>query len=351
MIKVSGLHKSYGGHEVLSNIDMRVIKGEVFGIVGHSGAGKSTLLRCLNGLERYHEGSVRVMDYEVKDLRLRGLLELRRHMGMIFQKFNLMSRKNVYDNIAFPLQVWKTPAREIALRVDELLDMVGLTDKKHARVTNLSGGQMQRVGIARALALDPEILLCDEATSALDPKTTTSILELLESINQRLNITMVVVTHQMEVVKRLCHRMLLLDGGITQVMGPTEDLFLSPPENLKRLVDEEYTLLPGINIRLMFPRHISQDAVITRMARELEIDFSIVGGKLERYIDDVLGFLIINVPPEHLDRAIAYLERNNLFWEVLDGSGATLRQNERAPGAINLEKSVAAAAESRRIRP
>lgn len=351
MIKVSGLHKSYGGHEVLLNIDMRVIRGEVFGIVGHSGAGKSTLLRCLNGLERYQEGSVRVMDHEVKDLGPRELLELRRHMGMIFQKFNLMSRKNVYDNIAFPLQVWKTPAREIADRVDGLLEMVGLTEKKHARVNSLSGGQMQRVGIARALALDPEILLCDEATSALDPKTTSSILELLESINQRLNITMVVVTHQMEVVKRLCHRMLLLDGGITQVMGPTEDLFLSPPENFKRLVDEEYTLLPGINIRLMFPRHISQDAVITRMARELEIDFSIVGGKLERYIDDVLGFLIINVPPEHLDRAIAYLERNQLFWEVLDGSGATLRQNERAPGAINLEKSAAAAAESRRIRP
>ncbi|MCD8138353.1 MAG: methionine ABC transporter ATP-binding protein [Planctomycetaceae bacterium] len=350
MIKVSGLDKFYGDHHVLSSIDMRIIKGEVFGIVGHSGAGKSTLLRCLNGLEKYQQGSVRVMGKEVKDLGPAALLELRRHMGMIFQKFNLMSRKNVYDNIAFPLQVWKTPSREIAARVDELLEMVGLQDKKFSRVNSLSGGQMQRVGIARALALRPEILLCDEATSALDPKTTTSILELLESINQRLRITMVVVTHQMEVVKRICHRMLLLDGGVSQVMGPTEDLFLSPPENLKRFIDEEYTLLPGINIRLTFPRHISQDSVITRMARELEIEFSIVGGKLERYIDDVLGFLIINIRPENLDAVLKYLEDHQLFWEVLDGSGATLRQNERAPGAVNLEISAASAAESRRIQ-
>ena len=350
MIKVSGLHKSYGGHPVLAGIDMRVIKGEVFGIVGHSGAGKSTLLRCLNGLERYQDGSVRVMGNEVKNLGPGELLGLRRHMGMIFQKFNLMSRKNVYDNIAFPLHVWKTPSRQIPSRVDELLEMVDLTEKKYARVDSLSGGQMQRVGIARALALGPEILLCDEATSALDPKTTVSILELLESINQRLNITMVVVTHQMEVVKRLCHRMLLLDGGVTQVMGPTEELFLSPPENLKRLIDEEYTLLPGINVRLMFPRNISQDGVISRMARDLGIDFSIVGGKLDRYIDDVLGFLIINVKPEDLAPVVSYLEKNKLFWEILDGSGATPRRNDRAPGAVNVEKSAAEAAESRRMR-
>ena len=341
MISVTGLHKFFGDHHVLSGVDMTVVRGEVFGIVGHSGAGKSTLLRCLNGLESYQSGSVKIMGREVRDLPGRDLRDLRRHMGMIFQNFNLMARKNVFDNIAFPLQVWKTPAARIRSRVMELLEMVDLAEKRDDRVQSLSGGQKQRVGIARALALNPEVLLCDEATSALDPKTTVSILELLESINQRLGITMIVVTHQMEVVKRLCHRMLLLSGGVARALGPTEELFLSPPEDLRKLIEEEYTLIPGgVNIRLMFPRHISQDRVITRMARDLNIEFSIVGGKLERYIDDVMGFLIINIPPEHLDMVRKYLAAKRLYWEILDGSGATPRQNERAPGAVNQEKAM-----------
>jgi D-methionine transport system ATP-binding protein len=339
MISVTGLCKHFGPHTVLRDVDMTVVRGEVFAIVGHSGAGKSTLLRCLNGLETYQRGSVNIMGREVGALAGRELLDLRRHMGMIFQNFNLMARKNVFDNIAFPLRVWKTPAAKIEARVMELLDMVDLAEKRDARIQSLSGGQKQRVGIARALALNPEILLCDEATSALDPKTTTSILELLESINQRLGITMIVVTHQMEVVKRLCHRMLLLADGATRALGATEELFLSPPEELRRLIEEEYTLIPGgVNIRLRFPRHISQDHVLTSMARELGIDFSIAGGKLDRYIDDVLGFLIINVRPEHLDAVRRYLEEKRLYWEILDGSGATPRQNERAPGAVNQER-------------
>ncbi len=332
MITVKNLHKYFGDLHVLNDISLSVHRGEVFGIVGHSGAGKSTLLRCLNGLEPYSKGSVQVMRREVGELPPAEMLELRRHMGMIFQTFNLMARKNVYDNIAFPLRVWKTPKKEIHSRVMELLDMVGLLEKKTARVQSLSGGQKQRVGIARALALNPEILLCDEATSALDPKTTLSILELLETINQKLGLTIVMVTHQMEVVKRLCHRMLLLDGGVTQVTGLTEELFLDPPDNLRRLFEEEYTYIAGgVNIRLRFPRHISQSAVITRMARELDIDFSIAGGMLERYLDDVMGYLIINVPPEQVERVVAYMREKGLYWSVLDGSGATVRRND-APG-------------------
>ncbi len=332
MITVKNLHKYFGPLHILNDIDMSVHRGEVFGIVGHSGAGKSTLLRCLNGLERYQKGSVQIMKREVRDLPPAGLLELRRHMGMIFQTFNLMARKNVYDNIAFPLRVWKTPKARVEERVRELLDLVGLTDKRTARVHTLSGGQKQRVGIARALALNPEILLCDEATSALDPKTTTSILELLESINQRLGLTIIMVTHQMEVVKRLCHRMLLLDGGVTQVTGMTEELFLDPPENLNKLFEERYTYIPGgVNIRLRFPRNISQEAVLTRMARELNIDFSIAGGMLDRYLDDVMGYLIISVQPEHLDRVLEYMRHKGLYWSILDGAGATVRKNE-SPG-------------------
>ena len=317
MIQVSNLLKRYGSNVVLQNINMQVRQGEIFGIVGHSGAGKSTLLRCLNGLEVYDEGSVRVMDVEVASLESRALRLLQSKMGMIFQNFNLMARKNVFDNVAFPLQLWHKSDRE--KRVMELLDLVGLTDKARQRVQSLSGGQKQRVGIARALALNPSILLCDEATSALDPKTTSSILDLLEDINKRLNLTIIMVTHQMEVVKRLCHSLLLLDGGKTVAMGKTEDLFLSPTKDMQAIVENEYTLIPGgTNIRLMFPRVISQQSVITQMARALGIDFSIVGGKLERYLDDVFGFLIINVQDQDIEAVLSYLEEQHLYWEILD---------------------------------
>ncbi|WP_300552004.1 methionine ABC transporter ATP-binding protein, partial [Desulfovibrio sp.] len=241
---------------------------------------------------------------------------LQSKMGMIFQNFNLMSRKNVFDNVAFPLSLWGVAKREE--RVMELLELVGLADRAKQRVQNLSGGQKQRVGIARALALNPRVLLCDEATSALDPKTTSSILDLLEDINRRLNLTIIMVTHQMEVVKRLCHSLLMLDGGKTVAMGKTENLFLSPTKEMQAMVEDEYTLIPGgTNIRLMFPREISQQSVITQMARTLGIDFSIVGGKLERYLDDVFGFLIINVQDKDLDAVLHYLKTQNLFWEIL----------------------------------
>ncbi len=323
MIRVRNLEKYYTpGVPVLRDVSFSVDPGEVFGIVGHSGAGKSTLLRCFNGLETYQSGSLTVMGEEVNALSPAGLKALRREMGMIFQNFSLMSRKNVFENVAFPLQVWRSPKEAIRVRVMELLDLVGLANKKNERIQNLSGGQKQRVGIARALALNPRILLSDEATSALDPNTTISILDLLRDINRQLGLTIVVVTHQMEVVKRICGRLLLLDGGVAQALGNTEDLFLSPPENLKKFVEEDFTFIPtGANIRLMFPREMSQKAVITTMARDLDIDFSIVGGKLERYRDDVLGFLIINVEARDLDRVLKYMEDKDMRWEVLNNGG------------------------------
>lgn len=319
MIQIENLIKTFGSHTVLQDINMHVEPGEVFGIVGHSGAGKSTLLRCLNGLEDYQGGSVKVMGQEVKGLPQPELMRLRSKMGMIFQSFSLMERRNVFDNIAFPMEVWKRPKDEIKNRVMELLHLVGLEDKCKARPASLSGGQKQRVGIARALALNPSILLCDEATSALDPRTTMSILDLLQDINDRLGLTIVLVTHQMEVVKRLCKRTLLLDGGITQGIGDTSRLFLAPTPNLKKLIEDDYTLIPtGTNIRLMFPREISQQHVITTMVRELGIDFSIAGGKLERYQSDILGFLIINVDDEHLDMVLEYLQRKELYWQIME---------------------------------
>ena len=318
MIEVKGLGKNFGELKVLSDISLNVERGDVFGIVGHSGAGKSTLLRCLNGLEGYSEGSVRVMGQEVSELDAKGLKELRKEMGMIFQNFNLMNRKNVYENIMFPLEIWGVPKKEAEERVKELLELVGLTEKKNEKIRNLSGGQKQRIGIARALALKPKILLCDEATSALDPKTTISILELLMDINVKLGVTIVVVTHQMEVVKMVCNKVVILDGGSVVASGYADSLFLAPGEELRKLITDDYAVIPsGTNIRLMFPREIANDSIITRMARELDIDFSVVGGRIERYRDTVMGFLIINVSDADLEKVINWLRDNGMFWEVM----------------------------------
>ena len=318
MIEINSLGKYFGDHKVLSDISLEVKKGDVFGIVGHSGAGKSTLLRCLNGLESYSEGSVRVGGKEVKDLDESELKLLRRDMGMIFQNFNLMNRKDVYENILFPLKVWGTPKNEAAARADELLELVGLTGKKHEKVRNLSGGQKQRVGIARALALNPEILLCDEATSALDPKTTISILELLMDINKKLNVTIIVVTHQMEVVKMICNKVIILDGGEIVASGETDKLFLAPGEELRKLITDDYAVIPsGTNIRLMFPREVANDSIITNMARDLDINFSIVGGRIEKYRETVMGFLIINVADEDVANIEKWLGENKMYWEVM----------------------------------
>lgn len=318
MIEVKGLGKKFGELKVLDDISLKVERGDVFGIVGHSGAGKSTLLRCLNGLEDYSEGSVKVMGQEVCELDDHKLKELRREMGMIFQNFSLMNRKNVYENIMFPLEVWGIPKKKAEERVLDLLDLVGLTEKKNEKIRNLSGGQKQRIGIARALALEPKILLCDEATSALDPKTTISILELLMDINKKLGVTIIVVTHQMEVVKMVCNKVVILDGGRIVASGDTDSLFLAPGEELRKLITDDYAVIPsGTNIRLMFPREIANESIITSMARELDTNFSVVGGRIERYRETVMGFLIINVSDPDLDRVIDWLRKNGMFWEVM----------------------------------
>ena len=318
MIEVKGLDKKFGELQVLNDISLNVERGDVFGIVGHSGAGKSTLLRCLNGLESYNGGSVKVMGQEVCELDDHKLKELRREMGMIFQNFSLMNRKNVYENLMFPLEVWGIPKKDAEKRVLDLLDLVGLTEKKNEKIRNLSGGQKQRIGIARALALEPKILLCDEATSALDPKTTISILELLMDINKKLGVTIIVVTHQMEVVKMICNKVVILDGGRIVASGDTDSLFLAPGEELRKLITDDYAVIPsGTNIRLMFPREIANESIITSMARELDTNFSVVGGRIERYRETVMGFLIINVSDADLDRVLAWLRENGMFWEVM----------------------------------
>ena len=320
MIEIKDLYKSFNDTEVIKGVSLTIKEGSIYGIIGHSGAGKSTLLRCINGLEDYNEGSIKVMNEEVKELKDKNLREFRKDLGMIFQSFNLLSRKTVYENIALPLEVWGYDKKYIKTRVEELLKLVGLEDKAKSKPRNLSGGQKQRVAIARALALNPKILLCDEATSALDPKTTKDILALLSKINKELGLTIVVVTHQMEVVKEVCERVALLEGGILKSEGNSEELFLKPEVSLKKFLGEdEDELLPstGVNIKIYFPSTSSENALITKMARELNLDFSIVFGKLEKFREEVLGNLVININEEDKDKVINYLKDKNVILEVL----------------------------------
>lgn len=322
MIKVSEVSKSFPNIKVLNQVSFTVEKGDIYGVIGHSGAGKSTLLRCFNGLESYDAGSINIMGKEVKKLTSKELREFRKNVGIIFQSFNLINRKNVFENIAFPLEVWGMDKNIIKERVDSLIELVGLKDKVNSNVRQLSGGQKQRVGIARALALNPQILLCDEATSALDPKTTKSILELLRDINNKLNITIIVVTHQMEVVKEICNKFILLEGGEVKSQGTTEELFVRPTKEMKTLMGEE-ELLPdkGYNIKIFFPKEISQNCLITSIARELDIDFSIVWGRLEKFRDDVMGSLIINASDENKEKIICYLDEKSIGWELINRGG------------------------------
>lgn len=319
MIKINNVHKSFNDVEVLKDITLEIKKGEIFGLVGHSGAGKSTLLRCINGLETYDKGSIVVNEYsEVKLLDNKSVRSFRKNLGMIFQHFSLLERRNVYDNVALPLECFKYSKDDIEKRVSELLELVGLSDKKKSKPRELSGGQKQRIAIARALALNPDILLCDEATSALDPNTTKSILALLRDINEKLGITIIIVTHQMEVVKEICQRVAIMENGQVMAIGKTEDLFLKNSKVLKSLIGEE-EVLPneGINIRLFFPKDNSNDSIITAMARDLDIDFSIVWGKLERFRDDVLGSLVINIKENQRNEVEKYLTSKNMPWEVI----------------------------------
>ena len=319
MISVKNVNKFFGEKQVLKDVNIEINEGEIFGIIGHSGAGKSTILRCMNGLEPYQEGSVKVDGKEVKDLNEKEMRELRKDLGMIFQHFSLLERKTVFENVALPLECFGYSKAEKEKRVMELLDLVGLKERRNDKPRNLSGGQKQRVAIARALALNPKVLLCDEATSALDPNTTKSILTLIEDINKKMGITVVVVTHQMEVIKQICGRIAIMENGQVLEVGETEEIFLKNTAGLRKLLGEENIVLPeGTNVKILFPKDISNDSIITSMARELDIDVSIVFGRLEKFKDDVLGSLIINVPDKNGEAVKKCLTDKDIRWEEIE---------------------------------
>ena len=239
MIEINHLCKSFGTLEVLKDISLTVKTGEIYGLVGRSGAGKSTLLRCINGLENYDSGSLKIDGTEIRDLSKQEIRELVKGIGMIFQQFSLIERRSVYKNVALPMKCWKYDKERIDKRVHELLELVDIADKINDRPSVLSGGQKQRVAIARALALDSNLLLCDEATSALDPKTTQSVLRLLRDINQKLGLTIIVVTHQMEVVREVCDTISILENGKIAASGTVKDIFLQKPPSLMTLLGKE----------------------------------------------------------------------------------------------------------------
>ncbi|OAA95099.1 methionine ABC transporter ATP-binding protein [Clostridium coskatii] len=320
MIEIFNVHKSFGGKKVLKNINLTINDGEIYGLIGRSGVGKSTLLRCINGIETYDSGSLKVDGLEVKDFSNKELRSFRKNVGMIFQHFSLMERKTVYDNVALPMVCWGYKKEIIDKRVRELLKIVDIEDKMYLRPRVLSGGQKQRVAIARALSLNPRNLLCDEATSSLDPKTTSSILSLLRKINETLGITIVLVTHEMSVVRQICQKVSILEDGEISASGDVSDIFLNKPKALKNLLGEEFEeMLPseGVNIRIRYLEDSVNKMVLSEIARILNINFSIASAKLDKYRDKVLGSIVINTNRENLKVVTEFLEGKSIAWEVV----------------------------------
>jgi len=310
--------------------DMTIATGEVFGIVGHSGAGKSTLVRLINLLERPTGGRILVDDENITDFDASQLRAFRRKVGMIFQHFNLLSSKTVADNIAFPMKLAGIYSRtEIRDRVQELLARVGLQDHADKYPSQLSGGQKQRVGIARALACRPTILLCDEATSALDPQTTQSVLRLLADINRELGLTIVLITHEMDVVRRVCDRVAVMDAGRVVEMGSVQDVFLHPQhpttrdfvfesENIdNQELEANLNRADGRIMRLTFQGESTYKPLLGRVARESGVDFSILSGRIDHIKDTPYGQLTLSLVGGDLEVAMAALEAADVHVEVL----------------------------------
>ncbi|RGY81694.1 methionine ABC transporter ATP-binding protein [Dorea sp. AM58-8] len=314
MIEITNLKKSFGNLNVLTDINLQIQDGEIYGLVGRSGAGKSTLLRCINRLEEYTAGSIKVDGVEVNSLDKKEIRLFQKDIGMIFQQFPLLSRKTVYENIAFPMRCWKYSKTDIDTRVRELAEIVGIVDKLNEKPSSLSGGQKQRVAIARALSMNPKILLSDEATSALDPVTTKSILDLLKQINEQLGITIVVVTHQMEVVRQVCQKVSLLENGKLVLSGAVEDLFIQQPPELRRFLGEtaEVQLKDGANYQILLSDDDKSKKILYHLAKDLNVEYEICGGKTEMYREKELGLLMINVDVSEASKVEKYFTEEKI---------------------------------------
>ena len=319
IIQIQHLNKTFGSGETavhaLEDINLDIQQGEIFGIIGLSGAGKSTLVRCMNLLERPTSGKVIVDGNDMTTLTEKELRLARRKITMIFQSFNLLMQRTCLKNVCFPMELCGVPAARAKERAAELLEIVGLSDKANAYPAQLSGGQKQRVAIARALATDPKVLLCDEATSALDPTTTASILSLLKELNQKLGVTVVVITHQMSVIEEICSRVAILDGGVVAEQGSVEDIFSNPTTDAARrlvypggVTTEQY--LAGTHaVRVAFNGGTAYQPLIASRAIDCGVKVNILGADTRNIDGKAFGTMLLGLPddPNEAAKALSYI--------------------------------------------
>lgn len=334
MIQINNVSKEYKSKDkkvvALKGINLDINQNEIFGIIGLSGAGKSTLIRTINKLEEVDTGNILINGVDITTLTKKELLEQRKNIGMIFQHFDLLKSKTVFDNIAFPLQISKMDKKTISNRVDELLNLVGLESKKHSYPSQLSGGQKQRVAIARALANKPKILLCDEATSALDPETTKSILLLLKELQKTFDLTIVMITHEMEVVKSICDRVAVMENGVIVELGKVDEVFFNPKsDTTKHFIQSIHNdNIDEINIpnednsrliKLTFIGESSKRPIITSLIRNFNISINILSGNIDKLITTSIGNLTIQITGDvkEIDSSLNYLNENGVKWEVI----------------------------------
>lgn len=318
----------------VNDVNLTIHKGEIYGIIGYSGAGKSTLIRMLNGLEKPSSGEVSVAGRNISKIKGRELRKARQEISMIFQHFNLLWSRTVRENISFPLEIAGVNRKERMKRVDELIELVGLKGRENAYPSQLSGGQKQRVGIARALANNPKVLLCDEATSALDPQTTDSILELLVDINKRLGLTIVLITHEMHVIRKICHRVSVMENGSVVEEGNVLDVFRKPkqpitqkfvkqvsePEEAKDSIEHLLeTYESGKIVQLTFVGDSAEQPIITHLIKKFGVDVNILQGKVSYTQDGPYGTLFIHVDGEkaQIDSALQYIREQQVELEVM----------------------------------
>ena len=320
------VNKRYGELQAVDNISLEIPSHTIFGIIGKSGAGKSTLVRLISLLEPVDSGEIYYGDSRVDTLTGKLLRNQHKKIGMIFQNFNLFASRTAAGNIAYPLEIAGMPKRAIAAKVEEMLNVVGLEGRGDARVSTLSGGQKQRVAIARALAVSPDILFCDEATSALDPQTTRSILELLKRLQKDMNLSVVMITHQMEVVRDCCQQVAVIDNGAVAETGSVREIFSAPKSDVTKdflmhinpLNPEDTQLIrwskSGGAYTLRFSGELTSEPVLSKISRDYNIEFNICAGGMQKVGETVVGtlFVDINGSSEDMQKAFAYLNQNGI---------------------------------------
>ena len=320
------VNKRYGELQAVDNISLEIPSHTIFGIIGKSGAGKSTLVRLISLLEPVDSGEIYYGNSRVDTLTGKLLRNQHKKIGMIFQNFNLFASRTAAGNIAYPLEIAGMPKRAIAAKVEEMLNVVGLEGRGDARVSTLSGGQKQRVAIARALAVSPDILFCDEATSALDPQTTRSILELLKRLQKDMNLSVVMITHQMEVVRDCCQQVAVIDNGAVAETGSVREIFSAPKSEVTKdflmhinpLNPEDTQLIrwskSGGAYTLRFSGELTSEPVLSKISRDYGIEFNICAGGMQKVGETVVGtlFVDINGSPENMQKAFAYLNQNGI---------------------------------------